>query len=93
MIIEKGDEVCELIFLGPGEWTMGSILSTIVDGSGESSLGDDLPAYDTGVTDGEKVSGSVIGATLDCGLPTAGREALNLEAFESILGGGKGSAR
>ena len=90
MIIEKGDEVCELSFFGAGGWTIGSIFSSIGDGPGESSLGDDLPAYDTGVTDGERVSGS---ATLDCSLPTAGREALNLEAFENTLGGGKGSAR
>jgi hypothetical protein len=61
-------------------------------GPGETSLGDDLPAYDTGVTDGERVSGPGIETTLDCGLPTASREALNLEAFESILGG-KRSAR
>ena len=45
------------------------------------------------MTDGERVSGAGIEATLDCGLPAASRETLNLEAFESILGGGKGSAR
>jgi len=47
------------------------------------------------VTDGEGVSesdGSGIESVLPCGLPTAGREALNLEVFESMLGGGKGSA-
>lgn len=47
------------------------------------------------MTDGEGVSesdGSGMESILLTGLPTAGREALNLEVFESMLGGGNGSA-
>ena len=58
---------------------------------GVSSFGDDLSSYEIGVVDVEENGVSLTGSDKDPGLgrPATARDALNLDALERILGGGR----
>jgi hypothetical protein len=57
---------------------------------GVLSLGDDLLSYEIGVADADEIGVSLEGSERDPGdgRPAAVREALNLDVFKRMLGGG-----